>query len=556
MTITERLVRIIAKDSANEKKFWADFASAMSLSGIAANAACSIHLAGVMEKWFSVRIPPRRLFPSFLASVQHVWSQQMERFFGEIDYFALTTDGWTSLNNKPFYSTSIHFLSKEFQPLCFCLGVSEMEDRSDAVSISKVILSQLTPVHNKMIENGNISPDTSCASMVHQKCVGLVADGASVMAAAASNLDVRYHHCFAHIIQLMLKDFVLSCNLAGAVVGVASKIVRSFNRSTLLTKGNNGRRLVSYSQTRFNSYLLMVRSVLEAHDNLVEMSHKNMCKPELSQAIADFSKMKTLAKVLVIVLSKWEVVTTYLGGEKYVSSSLKLRIYDYLMFTCDKMKAGLLSGLSKEECAQAVEVEPSLRSAVMSRLGFVRNNTLALVSNFLDPQHVFGVRQRMTNTERTKQRLLVLDELGTISTELGTNSSSARGEPNDPVESGDEFEKMDSEVGNSPLETSSLFEAEIESWLNQEKPSKPLNVYDFWKTYTHVRHLRRLARKILIIPATQLTCERMFSKSGAVATKVRNRLSSSMLERICVSQHNTAQLMALGIEWWNLTDGK
>ncbi|KAH8385002.1 hypothetical protein KR093_009651 [Drosophila rubida] len=64
------------------------------------------------------------------------------------------------------------------------------------------------------------------------------------------------------------------------------------------------------------------------------------------------------------------------------------------------------------------------------------------------------------------------------------------------------------------------------------------HILEFWKNATDLKHLRKLARTILAIPASSSTSERLFSTSGHVLNEKRTRLKSANLEKILFLNKN------------------
>jgi hypothetical protein len=61
----------------------------------------------------------------------------------------------------------------------------------------------------------------------------------------------------------------------------------------------------------------------------------------------------------------------------------------------------------------------------------------------------------------------------------------------------------------------------------------------YWRNHQNVYpHLFNLAKKNLCSPASSVPCERVFSKSGEVVSKKRNRLSPKTVEKIMYLNKN------------------
>jgi len=73
----------------------------------------------------------------------------------------------------------------------------------------------------------------------------------------------------------------------------------------------------------------------------------------------------------------------------------------------------------------------------------------------------------------------------------------------------------------------STIENEFDRYLLTPPPDKKVKTLDYWRDHSHdFPHLKLMARDIFAVPATGAGVERMFSKSGRVATWTRARLQS------------------------------
>lgn len=72
-------------------------------------------------------------------------------------------------------------------------------------------------------------------------------------------------------------------------------------------------------------------------------------------------------------------------------------------------------------------------------------------------------------------------------------------------------------------------------------PLSPLGMplLDWWKSHETVfPRLAKVARRFLSCQATSAASERVFSRSGGIATKTRNRLSGSTLQMLTFLKDN------------------
>ena len=78
------------------------------------------------------------------------------------------------------------------------------------------------------------------------------------------------------------------------------------------------------------------------------------------------------------------------------------------------------------------------------------------------------------------------------------------------------------------------------------------NLLDFWRdNQRNYPRLTKIARKYLCIPATQLGCERTFSRAGATVTKYRSRLHPDLVNAIVTTEQNAKTLAKMGKIWYD-----
>ena len=76
-------------------------------------------------------------------------------------------------------------------------------------------------------------------------------------------LPVEHHGCFAHVLQLVVKDGFRSASQIERIINKCSKIVAHVRRSTIAKECPEGEKTLKLANaTRWNSQLKMIRSIL------------------------------------------------------------------------------------------------------------------------------------------------------------------------------------------------------------------------------------------------------------------------------------------------------
>lgn len=82
-------------------------------------------------------MPSRKTFSTQI--IPQLYSNTMDLVKSDVHdavSLAITTDGWTSRSNNSYLSYTAHFLTEEFMPRNYCLGVENSNDSHTAVNLA------------------------------------------------------------------------------------------------------------------------------------------------------------------------------------------------------------------------------------------------------------------------------------------------------------------------------------------------------------------------------------------------------------------------------------
>ena len=141
------------------------------------------------------KIPSRKYFTdNVLPKIKETIDTKLAQLLKDVEFRSLTTDIWsTSLSNESLISLTAHWIGDEFQCVSAVLHVQKMEGSHTGVSICHTLES--------MLEDWKISK-----SRIHM----VVANNASNMKKALREGRFEAQGCFAHTLQLIVNDGVLS----------------------------------------------------------------------------------------------------------------------------------------------------------------------------------------------------------------------------------------------------------------------------------------------------------------------------------------------------------
>lgn len=116
--------------------------------------------------------------------------EKVRNQLGACKYVTITTDGWKSLTGQSFLAITAHFVSEDWELKTFLLNCFNITDRHTSVNIRNHLISEA----NKW----NIT----------KKIHLVVTDNAANMVAAVKLTGWDHFACFAHTINLIVKDAI------------------------------------------------------------------------------------------------------------------------------------------------------------------------------------------------------------------------------------------------------------------------------------------------------------------------------------------------------------
>ena len=221
-------------------------------------------------------------------------------------HVTLSTDSWTCIRGYAYTAVNVHVVITDFKLATICAGLVRFDKSDYKKANAAALASQLRDI---LIDFPRNSLGRTCLDMAS----AITADGAAVMAATATALGKTYSHCLGHRIQLCIKEFVLKDDAICAFIGIASKIVSHVRRSTSASD-TIGNRLQTFSRTRFNSYLIMVSSVLKNWTKIKE--YAQTIRDKFLNSVCEFENFLPKAVIVCFLLEKIATLCTNLTSDK------------------------------------------------------------------------------------------------------------------------------------------------------------------------------------------------------------------------------------------------
>ncbi|XP_063239945.1 zinc finger BED domain-containing protein 4-like [Bacillus rossius redtenbacheri] len=201
-------------------------------------------------------IPTRKTFSNKL--IPEMYSNLKENVKKELEdakYIGITTDLWTSTSQDDYLSITVHFIDNDFSFKHYCIEVKPFLEVSHTASNLCSFLVETITLWG-----------------LQDKVVAVVTDNGRNVVAALSASPFEHISCFAHTLQLVLKDAFLNSKLVSNLTSACRRIVGHFKHSSknckILAKCQNmaglpNHRLIQDEPTRWNSTLHMLKRLVE-----------------------------------------------------------------------------------------------------------------------------------------------------------------------------------------------------------------------------------------------------------------------------------------------------
>ena len=381
----------------------------------------------------------------------------------------------------------------------------EFDESHTGQHIAEVLLS--------MLSSWNIDK-----SKVHL----FIRDNALNMVKAMSDATLPSFGCFAHSLQLVVNDGVLSQRAVTELLSTSRKIVGHFRRSCLAKnrmreiQSNLGlplHQLIQDEPTRWNSALYMLKRIVEQKMAIGAYAMEYDI-PQLS------AHQLELANKIIKVLSPVEEITQCVSaGAASVSVIIPfIQILDK-SFTENEDDYGI----------RAMKTE--MRRSVKTRFSDIEKNEKLVITTIIDPRFKdkFYISSAVKVDVKTMVKDMITDENDTMEA-IAENEPSAKKKYE--YSALKMFTKITEEEGITVTANDSL--QELDTYLNE--PLIPLgesNPYLWWaNNKVRFSKLSKIAQKYLGALPTSVASERLFSAAGDVYDEKRSLLAPERAEKL------------------------
>ncbi|EYB87034.1 hypothetical protein Y032_0269g820 [Ancylostoma ceylanicum] len=446
------------------------------------------------------------------------WTKVDEMLSGA-SHISFACDTWTSAdNNHSILGLTAHFISKDMVPKFVVAAATPIKTRHTAEN-TKALLA-------KVLGTFNIGEEK-----IHM----FVRDAATSMVATTNLLNMKSWDCFAHKIQLAVKDGLKILdsfeNGSNSLIARLTSIVRKLKKSgvdkesfkeyqTLCDVPN--RMLVKGIEVRWNSMYYMISRFLEVKKPLELFLLDHHKYPMLDSC--DWDMMKKIAEVLKPLAMAIESVQN-----RYFSPiSVVIPLYRVLL-------------KKLEEGGSLIHVKRAIRTGLISRMRDYEENEELVMATIVDPRYkdaYFTTNRRELLVKKMEEIIISLRQ----PEPSPVHEESPEKDPENPF-----FSFWQSDLGRctpSPnplaIDARTKAMAEADEYLAQ-KPSFSIDPFEYWRSDINASkfpHIKMLACKYLSAPATSAECERLFSTAGLIVSDLRTSLTVENLEKLLFLHHN------------------
>jgi zinc finger BED domain-containing protein 1 (E3 SUMO-protein ligase ZBED1) len=458
---------------------------------------------------------------------------------------SFTSDMWTSRNRQSFLSITIHYINADFELKRYSLNCIPFRGAHTADRISRALDAEIGKVP---VKRG------SRLAAVH--------DAAPNMKAGVrkSSFGLKSYICTDHRLQTVLKkafnapEADLANNILKKAVALSSLMHRSSKACEMVEEESDCLGVpyvvvIAPCETRWNSKYLMLKSINTIAPALVSLQEKGTDLGEKLELFTD-SEMEMM-KWMEKVLAKFDEATKIWSADKNPTMqeviptlmTLKWNLRRWKEVVDNLVIPGLCQALLQEldkawpDCG-STELPPRMchflhphwRGLFLKEFGKFDSTVKELIDGHPSTNE-FKSKPTSTPSRRAEES----------SDFFASLADDGEVDPLDAMANALSDSHGETAVEKPPMEL------EIATYLGKPKPTRNVNILQWWKDQTSsLPLLAEEVQKYLCIPASSTASERMFSASGNIVTEERHNLDAKTTQMLTFCQQNWRDLKCHG----------
>jgi hypothetical protein len=441
----------------------------------------------------------------------------------ETEDVSICLDAWSAFHHG-YLGMIVHFISKDWNRIKFCISCSQFDERHTAKNIFKKI--------EAAAEEWEIS----------SKIGVCLRDNAANVKAAFKEPSCNFESagCLNHSLQLVIKKELFSDPSINELILKSRKLCTFASHSNVFYTELYHQQEIQMDKkdrlglrndvvTRWNSTYYMLERILHLKPAIAAtLLHFPEAGVEFS--VQDWS----LCEKVVSILGIFEEATKMLSGSESCISS------------CIPIVTTIIKALEKTSSDASVqELRIAIKNSMENRFSAMEQTEHYSVATLLDPRYkwyFFRSKAALQNAKLTAvseiERLGPLDDVVPIS----QASSSEKGKNLGFSDIMSEIiAQCQSQTGPRTLLSSNLAKEVLTEFLDSPLASQCL---EFWKNFEKNSTCRvklaltKVAKKYLTPPPTSTDVERLFSTAGDILSNERNRLLPENMEKLLFCREN------------------
>ena len=451
------------------------------------------------------QIPSRKHFTDYEIPqlYSHVKDNIVVESLKEVEFFAATTDLWSSDSCHPYLTLTVHFISTNWDLKSFCLDTAALYADHTGQNIADAITD--------IFDNWKLSIE---------KLVATTTDNGSNMIAAFNILDLLRLSCFGHNLDLAINKGLNNVQVKRAL-GQCHSLVELFHRSwkkardlreKQQTLGLPEHKIMGDVVTRWGSTYLMISRILEQQQAL---------SATLAEDRKNWHRMPTDSELSILetihdILKPLSFLTDALAGEKEVTASAVIPVLKHIQKK--------LAVDDVNDTTLAMEVKQTIWSDLEHRYMETEASEVLNLASFLDPrfkdQYLDGREEIIQQiTDQCLQYYSTVNDTSEASTTDVEEIHPAKRMKGlaavlQHIAEDDNGRQGQTVTLITPLQK---IKKELNSYLDYPSLEPDTNPLEWWKAENgRFPNLAYLAKKFLCICGTSVPSERVFSSAGHI----------------------------------------
>lgn len=467
-------------------------------------------------------VPSRKtLSDSAQTEVYQSCIEELHSNLKDVTSVVLTIDRWTSVKEEKCISVTAFYLNKNLEV---------QNNMLDSVSLAKNCSNDdLSSVLQQLIENWGLS----------NKILAVVTDGSEDIVCTVKNCNWNHIYCFAHMLNTIVEAGL-------AEIQTFLDKVRSIIEYFKTNSEASNKFLLIQRQMGLAQYKLKtdVKKKWSTTFDMLTKFEKN--KKSLLSAIeqmhldcflltsSDFEFSDYVIKLLIVFNS----IRVELSSDKTVPLS---KVPHMIRF----IRKHLTTILQKSNVPPEVLKMGEKLKKELNSFEVLEKNEIVCQSVILDPRFKKrGIPTELFEETSSCLQRNIISVREAILKEKHVEISSESMEETIPDESEfsidmwGEFKSVEMPSQQNPKATSFV---ELDAYLCDEYLPMDSNPLTYWADVSNQNKfpaLFELAKRLLCVPATSVSCERIYSKRGSILTAKRNYLANKNFKQMLFLHHN------------------